>query len=203
MKTIKLGNKAYSPSKIVCIGLNYVEHVEELNNEIPDEVVIFSKPNSAITSKLSSHHNEQLHYETELCFIYGAGNYIGVGVGLDLTKRLLQTELRKKGLPWERAKAFNGAALFSEFVLLPKSLDSLSFQLSINGTMKQSGNIELMINKPLEVLNEITSFMNLVEGDIVMTGTPKGVGIVKSGDTFHVKLFSDNTQLTDEQWTAD
>jgi 2-keto-4-pentenoate hydratase/2-oxohepta-3-ene-1,7-dioic acid hydratase in catechol pathway len=202
MKTIKLANKIYSPSKIICIGLNYVEHVEELSNEIPDEVVIFSKPNSAITSTLNSHHNEQLHYETELCFIYGEGNYIGVGVGLDLTKRSLQTELRKKGLPWERAKAFNGAALFSEFVPLPETLESLFFQLSINGIIKQSGSIDLMINKPLKILNEISSFMNLVEGDVVMTGTPKGVGTVNSGDTFHIQLFSNNTQLVDKLWTA-
>ena len=116
MNVVNFEEQSISPSKIICIGRNYVDHIAELGNEVPDEMVVFLKPNSAISSKLQSYHQEPLHYEAELCFLYQQGHFTAVAIGLDLTKRNLQAKLKTKGLPWERAKSFNGAAVFSDFV---------------------------------------------------------------------------------------
>jgi 2-keto-4-pentenoate hydratase/2-oxohepta-3-ene-1,7-dioic acid hydratase in catechol pathway len=103
MKSIIVDNTQVIPSKIICIGRNYVDHIAELGNEVPDEMVVFIKPNSSIAEQLSSYHDEPLHYEGELCFVYQLGRFSAVGFGLDLTKRQLQSKLKAKGLPWERA----------------------------------------------------------------------------------------------------
>ena len=203
MKTIKLASENISPSKIVCIGRNYLEHIQELGNELPDSMVIFTKPNSSISGQLQSVIDEPIHYEAEICFLVKQGRLHAAGVGLDLTKRDLQSRLKAKGLPWERAKSFDGAACFSEFVLLGDiDIESLSLRLDINNTETQSGGYSLMIHKPHEILHEISSFMTLNDGDIIMTGTPKGVGMVKSGDCFSVKFFSGDDLLVNRDWVA-
>ena len=121
MNTINVNGHTVQPSKILCVGRNYRAHIEELGNEVPDSMVVFNKPNSAISDTLRSDiDNQPLHYESELAFTVKGGNLHSVGFGLDLTKRGLQSALKAKGLPWERAKAFDGAALFSAFVTLPK-----------------------------------------------------------------------------------
>ena len=181
MKKVKVGRRKVTPSKIVCIGRNYVEHIEELGNEIPENLVIFLKPNSAISEELQAFHEEPLHYEGELCFIFEEGRFSAVGFGLDLTKRDLQSRLKVKGLPWERAKAFDGAVVFSPFVPMADIDPSLALELDIDGGNMQSGDISLMIYKPDTILAEISTFMTLEDGDIVMTGTPKGVGVVHAG----------------------
>ena len=116
MNTVVVGNRVVVPSKVVCVGRNYVAHIKELNNEIPEDMVLFIKPNSAISDVLKSFHHEAIHYEAELCFLFEGGVFIAVGLGLDLTKRSLQSELKAKGLPWERAKAFDGSAVMSQFI---------------------------------------------------------------------------------------
>ncbi|MDP8217976.1 MAG: fumarylacetoacetate hydrolase family protein, partial [Candidatus Theseobacter exili] len=136
-----------TPSKIICIGRNYVEHVKELGDELPDEMVIFMKPNSALSGDLHLFHNEQIHYEGELSFLYEGGAFSALGFGFDLTKRALQRKLLAKGLPWERAKAFDGSAVFSEFVPFSGDFDSLTIRLKIDGLTVQSGGTELMIYK--------------------------------------------------------
>ncbi len=108
-----LDGAAVTPSKIVCVGRNYVAHIEELGNEIPEQMVVFNKPNSAIGDTLYANLGEPLHYESELAFMVRAGQLAAVAFGLDLTRRELQSRLKHRGLPWERAKAFDGAALFS------------------------------------------------------------------------------------------
>lgn len=202
MNTVVFGERLIAPSKIVCIGRNYVEHIEELGNEIADEMVVFFKPNSAISSVLNSYHTEPLSYEAELCFIYEGGRFIAVGFGLDLTKRQLQSRLMKKSLPWERAKAFDGAATFSEFVELREDIDSLSMTLQINGLVAQVGNIELMIYKPDDILTGLSEFVSLNNGDIVMSGTPKGVGIIRAGDEFRGCVYADGELVTTISWCA-
>lgn len=202
MKSVQLNNQEIQPSKILCIGRNYVEHIAELGNEVPDEMVVFVKPNSAIATELNSFHQEPLHYEGEICFIYQQGRFSAVGFGLDLTKRGLQSTLKGKGLPWERAKAFDGAAVFSDFVELSNIDDSLSLTLAINDQSTQAGGVELMMYKPDEILKELQSFMTLEDGDIVMTGTPKGVGLVESGATFDAAIIQDDTALVTASWQA-
>ena len=202
MNTIIVGNRKIEPSKIICVGRNYVEHIKELNNEIPEKMVIFLKPNSAISHKLNSFHKEQIHYEAELCFLYENGRFSAVGFGLDLTKRELQNKLKSKGLPWERAKAFDGSALFSKFVEIQSINPNLSIELSINGKNVQSGDINQMIYKPDAILTELQTFISLSDGDIVMTGTPKGVGIVSKGSVFVGKVIENNEVLTSAEWVA-
>jgi 2-keto-4-pentenoate hydratase/2-oxohepta-3-ene-1,7-dioic acid hydratase in catechol pathway len=133
-----------------------------------------------------------------------AGTLSAVGFGLDLTQRELQSKLKAKGLPWERAKAFDGAACFSDFVALGDTpLDSLSLQLEINGELRQQGGYELMMYKPAQILSGIARFMSLDDGDIIMTGTPKGVGQVQPGDRFIGRVLSGEKVLVSGEWTAE
>lgn len=201
--TILVNQNTVSPSKIVCIGRNYVDHIHELGNEIPSEMVLFLKPNSAISTQLLSFHEEPLHYEMEIAFVIGNKEFFGVGVGIDLTKRKLQSTLKAKGLPWERAKAFDGAAVFSEFVKFDPSMSSLEATLHINGTLTQHAKTELMIYSPQQILAEVQQTFSLIEGDILMTGTPQGVGILNSGDRFAVKLWSPEHELLEQTWIAE
>ncbi|WPE18231.1 fumarylacetoacetate hydrolase family protein [Candidatus Thioglobus autotrophicus] len=202
MNTICINKKTITPSKIVCVGRNYYAHISELNNEIPDQMVLFSKPNSAISHELNSYHQEPIHCEGELAFVFENGRFLAVGFGFDLTKRELQSQLKKKSLPWERAKSFDGSAVFSMFMPIEDIPPSLSFTLSINGVVAQQGNLELMIHSPEKILKEIQSFMHLEDGDIVMTGTPKGVGILEPGDMYQVLIKNDQEILLEQQWAA-
>ena len=200
MNSINFANKNITPSKLVCIGRNYVDHIHELGNEIPDEMVVFIKPNSAISNELNSFHQEQLHFEGELCFLVEAGKFVAVAFGLDLTKRGLQSKLKAKGLPWERAKAFNGSAVLTDFVGLDTIDNSLSLELTIDGALQQAGGVELMMYKPDDILAELATFVELVDGDVVMTGTPKGVGLILKGATFIYLLLPVCFFLANLQW---
>lgn len=202
MKTVNLSDKKIVPSKIICIGRNYVDHITELGNEIPDEMVVFLKPNSAISEQLLSVHQEPLHYEAELCFLYEQGRFVAVAVGLDLTKRKLQDKLKAKGLPWERAKAFDGAAVFSDFVAISSVDEQLNLALTIDGKPIQSGGISLMMYKPDVILEQLTSFISLADGDIVMTGTPKGVGQIVAGSEFVAQVKIGDKALVSATWLA-
>lgn len=190
-------NAVVYPSKIICIGRNYIEHIKELNNDAPTEPVIFVKPNSAISNHLKSHADNSIHYEAEICFLIKSGQLHAVGFGLDLTKRDVQSQLKANGLPWERAKAFDCSAVFSEFVPYAGKLSDLRLELWINDTLVQHTHYDLMILKPQKILKEINSFMSCEDNDIIMTGTPKGVGKVHSGDKFKGKIFCSDTLITE------
>lgn len=203
MNTILVDNKPIAVSKIVCVGRNYVDHVKELNNAIPDEPVFFLKPSSAISDQLHSvHAGDSLDYEGELCFVYDGSRFSAVGFGLDLTKRAVQSRLKSKGLPWERAKAFDRSAVFAPFVSIDSVSSDLRLELYINGSLVQSGHIQSMMFKPESILESLSSFMTLNKGDVVMTGTPKGVGPVTAGDTFQAKVFDRQILLTQSLWQA-
>ena len=203
MNTINVNGNTVQPSKILCVGRNYRAHIEELGNEIPDSMVVFNKPNSAISDTLYSDINNQpLHYESELAFTVKEGKLDAVGFGLDLTKRALQSTLKAKGLPWERAKAFDGAALFSAFVTLPKDIEDLSLQLNVDGEQRQAGGISLMIYTPAQIIRELETFTTLEDGDIIMSGTPAGVGEIKAGQTFEGKVLLAGETLVSATWIA-
>lgn len=203
MNTISVNGNTVQPSKILCVGRNYRAHIEELGNEIPDSMVVFNKPNSAISSTLYSDINNQpLHYESELAFTVKEGKLDAVGFGLDLTKRALQSTLKAKGLPWERAKAFDGAALFSAFVTLPKDIEDLSLQLNVDGEQRQAGGISLMIYTPVQIIRELETFTTLEDGDIIMTGTPAGVGEIKAGQGFEGEVLLAGKTLVSATWIA-
>lgn len=190
--------------KIICIGRNYAKHIKELANEKPTEPVVFLKPDSAILPKkmpffIPAWSNE-IHYEVEvLVKINRVGKYIEtkfahkyydeVGLGIDFTDRELQSKLKTKGLPWEKAKAFDGSAVISEF--LNKSdfnLENLSFQLLKNNEIVQDGNTKNMLWKIDELIAYVSQFFTLKKGDIIFTGTPEGVGKVKENDILIGKI---------------
>jgi 2-keto-4-pentenoate hydratase/2-oxohepta-3-ene-1,7-dioic acid hydratase in catechol pathway len=130
------------------------------------------------------------------------GKIAGIGFGLDLTKAELQNHLKSKGLPWERAKGFDGSAVLSDFVPFDVPLESLRMTLHINDVLTQEATYELMIYKPLEMIKEIKSFMSFENGDIIMSGTPKGVNTYHIGDEFIGRIYSDNTLLIESRWSA-
>jgi 2-keto-4-pentenoate hydratase/2-oxohepta-3-ene-1,7-dioic acid hydratase in catechol pathway len=202
-QSIDFAGRKIIPGKIVCVGRNYVAHIEELGNPIPDDMVLFAKPNSAISDTFHSEHGgEALHYEAEICFVIENKALAGVGFGLDLTKRELQSALKQKGLPWERAKSFDGSALFAPFVALPNNIDQLAVELWIDGDLAQRGDVSMMMFKPPTILKEISSCMSLEDGDIIMTGTPAGVGHVNQGSRFEGKIFDTKEMLTNAAWIA-
>lgn len=202
MKPIKWDGKDIYPSKIICIGRNYVDHIKELGNEVPKEPVIFIKPNSAISTEIHSSDSDEIHYEAEISFVIRAGEVAAVSLGLDLTKRELQSRLKAKGLPWERSKAFDGAAVFSEFVTVTGPVDNLRLELSINDCLVQQGGCQLMIYKPDEIVAEVKSFLTLEDGDLIMTGTPAGVGVVNAGDRFSGRIYDDDKQIVGCSWVV-
>jgi 2-keto-4-pentenoate hydratase/2-oxohepta-3-ene-1,7-dioic acid hydratase in catechol pathway len=205
MNSLKIDSERFTPSKIVCVGRNYLEHIRELGNETPDEMVIFNKPNSSISSTLhAARDGEPLHYEGEICFMLRNKALYGVGFGLDLTRRELQSKLKTRGLPWERAKAFDGAACFSDFVNLGDTdISSLSLQLEVDGELRQEGGYDLMMHKPAQILAGIQAFMSLEDGDIIMTGTPKGVGQVAAGERFIGRILADGRELVCHEWLVE
>lgn len=199
MNAIVLKNIEIFPSKVVCIGRNYLDHIKELNNETPEEMVFFIKPNSAISNKLVFPKNQNsCHYEAEISFLIEDSKIIAVAFGLDLTLREVQSKLKEKGLPWERAKAFDGAAVFSKFVSFNDDISKLAIELYINGELKQKADYSLMINKPSQIIKEVNSFLSFEDGDILMTGTPQGVGSFKEGDVFVGKIFFDKKIIIEE-----
>ena len=202
MKSISLEGKETFPSKIICIGRNYVDHIKELGNEIPEEPVIFIKPNSSIATAIESGESGEIHFEGEISFLVRSAELFGVGFGLDLTKRKLQSRLKARGLPWERSKAFDGAAVFSEFVAFEGQVSDLRLELYINDRLVQQGGCELMIYKPDEILAEIKSFLSLEDGDLIMTGTPAGVGPLQPGDQFNGKVFEKDTLIVEDSWVV-
>ena len=201
MNSINFRGESVTPSKVVCVGRNYVEHIQELGNEMPSQMVLFNKPNSAITNELRFFSNKH-RFECELCYIVASSKIVGVGIGLDLTNKEAQEYAKEKGLPWERAKAFDNSAVLSDFIEFHGDLKDLSFELKINGKLQQEANYELMIYKPDVILKEIESFMSLEDNDIIMSGTPKGVGNYRVGDKFEATIFENEKELLRVEWVA-
>jgi len=201
MKTINFNNKKISPCKIVCVGRNYVAHIKELNNEIPSEPVYFIKPNSAIAEELKVVDYSLTHYEGEICFLIENKKIVGVGFGFDLTLREIQSKLKAKGLPWERAKAFRGSAVFSDFVEIDE-VDDLGIEVYKNKELIQKGDVSLMIYKPEFLVRDIDKIFGLDDGDIIMSGTPKGVGVVNRGDRFEGRILKNKEILIQKEWIA-
>ncbi len=201
MNTVRFGSRQLTPSKIVCIGRNYVDHIAELGNEIPEDMVIFVKPNSAVAHTLTDH-GPDCRYEGELCLLIEEGTIAGIGFGLDLTRADIQNRLKAKGLPWERAKSFDGAAVLSDFVPWDGAVASLGFTMRINGEVVQQAAYDLMMYKPDKMIEEIGRFMTLEDGDIIMTGTPKGVGYYRQGDRFEATVTCAEKTLMTAKWIA-
>lgn len=207
--------------KVVCVGRNYAAHAEELGNEIPTRPILFIKPassvigtDSLIASQIIDAPRDtayDVHYEAELCVRIGAPLKAAsieeikampkaidaVTLGLDLTLRDLQSELKAKGHPWERAKCFDGSCVLAQWVEPEAYADfsAVNYQLYINEQLTQDGHTELMLFPLYELLSEISYAFSLQPGDVIMTGTPSGVGVLKAGDELTLKL-------GEHQWQA-
>jgi acylpyruvate hydrolase len=184
--------------KFVCIGRNYVDHIKELSNDRPSEPVVFIKPDTALldsTTFYYPHFSNDVHYELELVFRIGkigknieakfAHKYIdSYGLGIDFTARDLQSKLKEKGLPWEKAKAFNGSAFISELKPFEASLfdKPIHFNLALNDQIVQTGDSSLMLWNVSELIEDVSRYFTLKTGDIIFTGTPAGVGPIQIGD---------------------
>lgn len=199
VKSIIINDKKAYPSKVVCIGRNYIEHIKELNNETPEEPVFFFKPNSSICNELVFPKNQDsCHYEAEISFLINNNKITAVAFGLDLTLREKQTKLKNKGLPWERAKCFNNSAVFSNFVSFKDDISNLEVELYINNKLRQKGDVSLMITKPQEIIKELLTFSDFEDGDILMSGTPKGVGKFNVGDVFIGKILCNQKVIVEK-----
>lgn len=185
--------------KIICIGRNYASHAKELNNPIPKEPVIFMKPDSSLIRNnqpfFIPEFSTDVHHEVELVVkINKLGKHIDkkfahkyyneIGIGIDFTARDLQSKMKEKGLPWEKAKGFDGSAPLGKF--LPKStfdnVEDISFHLDINGKRVQTGNTSDMLFSIDAIVEHVSRYFTLKIGDLIYTGTPEGVGPVKAGD---------------------
>ncbi len=197
--------------RIFAVGRNYAEHIKELNNERPDEPVIFTKPDTALLRNQTPFYypdfSKDIHYEVELVLRVCkegkniqekfAGKYFdAIGIGVDFTARDLQQKAKEKGLPWDIAKGFNGSAPISEkFIPVAEfeNLKDINFSLTINGGVRQQGNTSLMIFSFEYVISYLSKFFTLRTGDLIFTGTPKGVGPVHVGDT--LSAYIENEKL--------
>lgn len=197
--------------KIFAIGRNYVEHIQELNNERPDEPVVFTKPDTAILRNNAPFYlpdfSKDIHHEVELVLRvckegknieekFAHKYYDAIGVGIDFTARDLQQKAKEKGLPWDIAKGFNGSAPISDkFIPVSelKDLKNINFSLQIDGQLKQTGNTSLMLFSFEYIIAYLSKFFTLRTGDLIFTGTPKGVSAVKVGNV--LSAYIENEKL--------
>lgn len=207
MKTAKIPatNQQFTIGKIVCLARNYAEHAQELGNETPSAPVLFIKPASSVigdgdTVQIPAYSRE-CHYEVELAVLIGrqAKNVAtdkaleciaGYGVGIDMTLRDVQNQLKAKGLPWEIAKGFDTACPLSDFVPVGQVTDphALNLMLAVNGEIRQNGTSSDMINRIPQIIAHISAIFTLEPGDVILTGTPAGVGQVRAGDVMTAEI---------------
>jgi acylpyruvate hydrolase len=206
MKKIHFKNEeVYYIGKIVCVGRNYTDHISELGNVVPEKPLLFLKPTSSVIFSGESikypEFSEEMHHEVELVLLIGEElknasedesekAIAGYGVGLDMTLRDIQNELKKKGHPWTIAKCFDTSAVLSDFVSSKdyKLTSEEEISLTINGEMRQKEKLNKMIFSPAMLIQYISTIMKLERGDLIFTGTPAGVGKVIRGDTLHAEI---------------
>ncbi|WP_194775926.1 fumarylacetoacetate hydrolase family protein [Pararhodonellum marinum] len=198
--------------KIIAIGRNYAEHIQELNNERPSSPVVFLKPDTALLKNNQPFYHpdfsENIHHEVELVLkVCKEGKYIQkefahryfdqIGIGIDFTARDLQQQCKEKGMPWEIAKAFNGSAPVGKFLPLDEfeNLKNINFHLQVNGKVRQKGNTNMMLFDFETILAYVSRFFTLKKGDLIFTGTPAGVAKVNLGD--RLEAFVENRKLLD------
>ena len=204
IEAFRYKGQGLASGKVVCVGRNYLDHVKELGNVVSEQPVLFMKPKAALCDiaeplRIPTSHGA-CHNELELAFLIAeplsnasidecAKAICGVGLALDLTLRDLQSQLKTAGQPWERAKAFDKSCPISPFVPIDAYTETdYRFGLDINGESKQRGNANLMLHKVLPLLAHITQSFSLEPGDVLLTGTPKGVGPLRSGDKLSIFL---------------
>jgi 2-keto-4-pentenoate hydratase/2-oxohepta-3-ene-1,7-dioic acid hydratase in catechol pathway len=207
MKKIRIKNREeeFNTGKIVCVGRNYTDHIIELGNEITEKPLLFLKPSSAVIFSGEDikypEFSQEMHHEVELVLLIGEElknanedesekAIAGYAVGLDMTLRDIQNELKKKGHPWTISKCFDTSAVLSDFVSSKdyKLTSDEDISLTINGEVRQKEKLNKMIFSPAKLVQYISTMMKLERGDLIFTGTPAGVGKVNRGDTLHAEI---------------
>ena len=207
MKTAKIPatDNEYLIGKILCIGRNYVDHIKELGNETPAAPVVFMKPATAVVNDgeavVIPPYSNECHYEAELAVLIGKdgkdisevealSHVAGYGVAIDMTLRDVQDNLKKKGLPWEIAKGFDTSCPLSDFTPAAHVPDpqELTIRLLLNGEERQNGSTGLMINPVARIISYLSTVFTLEEGDVILSGTPAGVGRVRPGDVMVAEI---------------
>ncbi len=205
MHSVNLQDRAIPVGKIVCIGRNYAEHIKELGNKTSGQPVLFMKPANTMVAPggtvVIPAYSKDCHHEIELAILIGKEakevsvekaleHVVGYGVALDLTLRDVQNSQKEKGLPWEIAKAFDSSCPLSDFVPADQVADpqKLQLKLSVNGTVRQDGNTSDMILTIAELIAMVSSYFTLEAGDILLSGTPAGVGRICSGDQLEATI---------------
>ncbi len=204
--------------KIVCVGRNYADHAKELNNSIPKQPILFIKPATSAVNMAEPivipKDQGSCHHELELAVLIGKrlknanaeqvkAAIAGIGLAFDLTLRDMQNQLKEKAQPWERAKAFDGACPLSQFVPLAEvDLQNIDLELKRNGDIQQSGNTSAMLFPVINLLIEISQSFSLLPGDVVLTGTPAGVGSLNAGDLLLATLSFNHTLLIEVETTV-
>lgn len=196
---LRVADAWYEAGRVFCIGRNYAEHLQELGNEAPSRPVVFMKPAACLLPQgqliRMPRHGSELHHEAELVLLLnprggepGWSDVAGVSLGIDLTLRDVQADLKNRGLPWELAKAFEGSAPIGDFVPAAAIGDpgAITFTLSVGGEVRQHGNSGLMIFPIAAMLGALAEVWTLLPGDLVFTGTPAGVGPLRPGDRVEV-----------------
>ncbi len=198
-------DRTYRVGKLVCLGRNYSEHIRELGNEVPERPVIFIKPATSIVGDgeavVIPPYSRDCHHEVELAVLIGRkgkdvledqamDHVAGYGVAIDMTLRDVQGDLKKKGLPWEIAKGFDTSCPLSSFVPADRVADphALRLRLAVNGTPRQDASTASMMRRIPAIIHEISQIFTLEEGDILLTGTPEGVGPVVAGDKMKAEI---------------
>jgi 2-keto-4-pentenoate hydratase/2-oxohepta-3-ene-1,7-dioic acid hydratase in catechol pathway len=203
-------------SRIFCVGRNYRDHAKELGNEVPSKPIIFIKPMTAIQTLVSHQettiyipqHLGEVHYEAELVILFSGdknAGYVGIQgitLGLDLTLREKQFALKQKGLPWEAAKSFDGSAPLGPWIPI-QNLDNIYFTLELDQQQAQLGHIQNQIFSVETVMTSIESWTKIQAGDMLMTGTPKGVGPLHAGQKGQLRLFQDETIILELRFTVE
>ena len=190
--------------KIICIGRNYAEHAKEMKSEVPTEPVFFMKHETALLKDKDFYYpnfTKDLHHEVEIVLKiskngkhiaeeFASSYYNEIGIGIDFTARDLQQKCKEKGLPWEKAKAFDNAAPIGEFMSKEKFTDlkNISFQLNVNGNTRQMGNTKDLIFSFEKIISYVSQFVTLKTGDLIFTGTPEGVSAVNIGDVLEASI---------------
>ncbi|POZ61800.1 fumarylacetoacetate hydrolase family protein [Chromobacterium alticapitis] len=205
MASVKLGLQPIRVGNIFCIGRNYAAHAAELRNPVENEPLVFLKPTSALLDEFSSirlpEYSSDVHHECELVALIGKGgsdiaperalsHVAGYGIGLDLTARDIQSEAKRKGHPWTKAKGFRGAACVSTLAPAASVADPqrLTFDLRVNGQLRQHGDAGLMLFSLAEQISYLSRVYGLSDGDLIFTGTPEGVARMESGDELELEL---------------
>ncbi len=199
---IKINNQVYTPQRVFCIGRNYAEHARELRSELPQSPVVFMKPPDCLVPPGKRipfpAHGKELHFEAELVVVIGLSGMpvneedarewvAGLTLGLDLTLRDVQQELKEKGLPWELSKAFEQSAPLGDTAIIPPhTLEDLSFECRVNGEIRQTGRVQEMIFSIPRLICELGKIWVWRPGDLIYTGTPAGVGPLAPGDVIEV-----------------